>query len=122
MRPRALVQARVEAFNRADVDALTAFYSETAVNHQVAEALVEGREAICAMFRAGFAATEMVCLVENIFEDGEWAILEGRDPKGHRGRMGRAPAEFAEMYWEGEMYLHRSRFQQLPWSAGKRYL
>lgn len=36
MEPRQLVQSWVDAFNRADVDALAAFYAEDAVNHQVA--------------------------------------------------------------------------------------
>jgi ketosteroid isomerase-like protein len=36
--PKKLVQAWVEAFNRADADALAAFYTESAINHQVAEA------------------------------------------------------------------------------------
>jgi len=85
MQPKDIVKAWVEAFNRADVDALTGFYSEVAINHQVAESPVEGREAIHQMFRAGFAKADMVCIVENIFQDGEWAILEWRDPKGLRG-------------------------------------
>ena len=85
MRPRELVKAWVEAFNRADVEALTNFYREDAINHQVAENPVEGRAAIREMFAAGFAAANMVCIPENIFEDGEWAILEWRDPKGLRG-------------------------------------
>jgi limonene-1,2-epoxide hydrolase len=83
--PKALVAAWVEAFNRRDTDALAAFYAEDAVNPQVAEAPVRGREAIRAMFAEGFANAEMVCLVENLFEDGEWAILEWRDPLGLRG-------------------------------------
>jgi limonene-1,2-epoxide hydrolase len=37
------------------------------------------------MFAAGFASATMTCVVENIFEDGEWAILEWRDPLGLRG-------------------------------------
>lgn len=85
MRPGDVVRAWVEAFNRADAAGLAAFYSEKAVNHQVAESPVEGREAIQAMFAAGFAAAKMVCIPENIFEDGEWAILEWRDPLGLRG-------------------------------------
>ena len=85
LRPRAVVEAWVAAFNRADVDALAAMYAEDAVNHQVAESPVAGREAIREMFAAGFAAAKMVCLVENLFEDGEWAILEWRDPLGLRG-------------------------------------
>ena len=83
--PRSLVTDWVDAFNRRDVTALTALYAEDAVNHQVAEHPVQGREAIESMFRAGFAAAEMVCIVEHIFEDGEWAILEWRDPLGLRG-------------------------------------
>ena len=83
--PRAVVLKWIDAFNQADVDALTALYAADAVNHQVAENPVEGREAIRAMFAAGFAATEMVCIQENLFEDGEWAILEWRDPKGLHG-------------------------------------
>src|SRR4051794_16586427 len=85
MRPKDVVKAFVDAFNRADVEALAALYHEDAINHQVAENPVEGRAAIRAMFIAGFATAEMVCIVENIFEDGEWAILEWRDPKGLRG-------------------------------------
>jgi ketosteroid isomerase-like protein len=85
MRPKEIVTAWVEAFNRADAEALTALYTEDAVNHQVANAPVEGREAIRAMFVREFAAAEMVCIPENLFEDGDWAILEWRDPLGMRG-------------------------------------
>ncbi len=85
MQPRELVQAWVDAFNRADVDALARFYSEDATNHQVAEAPVVGRAAIRQMFAAGFASATMVCVVEHVFQDGEWAILEWRDPLGLRG-------------------------------------
>jgi len=85
MQPRQLVQQWVEAFNRADPDALARFYTEDAINHQVAEAPLRGKEAIRQMFAAGFASAKMVCIVENIFQDGEWAILEWRDPVGLRG-------------------------------------
>jgi hypothetical protein len=37
------------------------------------------------MFEREFAAAEMVCVVEQILEDGEWAVLEWKDPKGLRG-------------------------------------
>jgi limonene-1,2-epoxide hydrolase len=85
MTPRQLVQAWVEAFNRADIDALESFYAEDAVNHQVAESPVQGRENIRHMFSSGFALAKMHCIVENIFEEGDWAILEWRDPSGLRG-------------------------------------
>lgn len=97
------------AFNRGDADALAAFYSEDAVNHQVAEAPVEGREAIRALFRSAFATTEMVRLVENIFEDGEWAILERRDPKGFRGcgffHVVGSKIAFQRGYWDKLSFL-----------------
>jgi limonene-1,2-epoxide hydrolase len=85
MRPKEVVRAWVEAFNRLDVEALTNFYREDAINHQVAEKPVEGRQAIRERLVSEFAAAKMVCVVEHIFEDGEWAILEWRDPKGLRG-------------------------------------
>jgi limonene-1,2-epoxide hydrolase len=85
MRPKQVVQAWVEAFNTADADKIAAFYTENAVNHQVANEPVVGQEAIRAMFQREFASTEMTCIVENIFEDGEWAILEWSDPLGLRG-------------------------------------
>jgi limonene-1,2-epoxide hydrolase len=85
MEPRDVVLAWIEAFNRADVDALAQLYAPDAVNHQVAESPVHGRQAIREMFAAEFARAKMVCLVENVFQDGEWAILEWRDPLGLRG-------------------------------------
>ena len=109
MRPRDVVKAWVEAFNRADVDALSAFYHPNAINHQVAESPVEGREAIQAMFVAGFAAAQMVCIVENLFEDGEWAILEWRDPEGLRGcgffHIVAGRIAFQRGYWDKLSFL-----------------
>ena len=84
MQPREVVLFWVEAFNRADADGLAALYREDAINHQVVESPVHGREAIRAMVKAEFNRAEMVCIPENLFEDGEWAILEWRDPKGLR--------------------------------------
>ena len=85
MEPSQVVERWVDAFNRADVSALAAMYSEDATNHQVAERPVHGRAAIREMFAGEFARAKMVCIVENIFQDGEWAILEWRDPLGLRG-------------------------------------
>lgn len=85
MQAKELVQTWVDAFNRADVDELAALYHADAINHQVAERPVEGRVAIREMFAAGFRTAKMICIPENLFEDGEWAILEWRDPKGMRG-------------------------------------
>lgn len=93
----------INAFNRADVDALAALYHEDAINHQVANEPIEGREAIREMFRNEFALAEMVCLPENIFE-GEWAIMEWKDPKGLRGcgffQVREGKIKFQRGYWD----------------------
>ena len=82
MTPRDLIEAWVNAFNKRDVEQLVGFYSNDATNYQIPEAPVIGRAAIRAMFEEAFALAEMVCVPENIFEDGEWGILEWRDPLG----------------------------------------
>ncbi len=109
MQPRDVVKSWVKAFNRADTEALAAMYAEDAVNHQVAERPVKGREAIRAMFAEGFAAAEMVCIPENIFQDGEWAMLEWRDPKGLRGcgffRIVEDKIIFQRGYWDKLSFL-----------------
>ena len=115
LKPRELVEQWVEAFNRADADALAGFYAEDAVNHQVAESPVEGRAAIREMFAHGFATANMVCIVENLFEDGEWAILEWRDPLGLRGcgffHVVGGRIVFQRGYWDKLSFL---RQQGLP--------
>ena len=85
MKPGELVRSWVEAFNRADAEALAGLYAKDAVNHQVANEPVVGRAAIHKMFTEEFAKAEMCCIVERIFEIDDWAILEWRDPLGLRG-------------------------------------
>lgn len=85
MEPRQLVEKWVETFNVGDADGLADLYAEDAVNHQVVREPVEGREAIRAMFLHEFRQADMHCDIENLFQDGDWAILEWRDPKGLRG-------------------------------------
>jgi hypothetical protein len=46
---------------------------------------IKGKENIRKMFLDEFSKFKMICIVENIFEDGEWAILEWKDPLGLRG-------------------------------------
>jgi len=85
MEPRELVKNWVAAFNRADADEMATFYAEDAVNHLVVQDPVVGRDAIREMFAREFGRATMVCEIENIFQDGDWAILEWNDPKGLRG-------------------------------------
>lgn len=85
MTPKQLVQEWVSRFNRGDVEGLAMLYSEGAVNHQVVMQPLNGRSEIRRMFEIEFGRATMTCVVENIFEDGEWAILEWSDPNGLRG-------------------------------------
>lgn len=116
--PRAVVASWVEAFNSADVDRLASLYHTDAINHQVPEDPVEGREAIRTMFDAEFSRARMTCLVEHIFEDLDWAILEWRDPTGLRGcgffRVVDGLIQFQRGYWDKLSFL---RLQGLPLPA-----
>ncbi len=115
MRPKEVLQAFVQAFNKADSDGLAGLYAEDAVNHQVAEKPVQGREAIRKMFADSFAEAKMTCIVENMFEDGEWAIMEWRDPLGLRGcgffHVVDSRIVFQRGYWDKLSFL---RQQGLP--------
>lgn len=83
--PKDTVLAWVEAFNRADVDALAALYHPDAVNHQIAYGPMQGRDNIRRLFRTEFDRATMICNIENLLADGDWAILEWSDPAGLRG-------------------------------------
>lgn len=85
LRPKEVICRWVDAFNAHDVEAIACLYHEEAVNHQVSNEPVCGLAAIREMFTAEFAAVEMTAIVENLFEDGQWAIPEWRDPLGLRG-------------------------------------
>ncbi len=85
MKPVQLIENWVAAFNRGDADELATFYAEDAVNHQVVTEPVYGRDAIRDMFAKEFGRANMVCQIENLFQDGDWAILEWSDPLGLRG-------------------------------------
>lgn len=115
MTPRQVVETWVERFNAGDADGMAALYHDDAVNHQVMNEPVAGRDAIHAMFVRDFAAAEMVCIVEAIHEAGEVAALEWRDPLGLRGcgfftvRDGRIA--FQRGYWDRLTFL---RMHGLP--------
>ena len=85
MTPKQVLQKWIDAFNKSDAETLAALYDDNATNHQVANQPIIGKDAIKEMFAREFALAEMTCIPENIFEDGDWAILEWKDPNGLRG-------------------------------------
>lgn len=109
MRPKEIVRKWIKAFNRADVKEIISLYDENAVNHQVANQPVCGKAAIKAMFESEFATAEMVCIPENLFEDGQWAILEWSDPLGLRGcgffKVSDDKIVFQRGYWDKLSFL-----------------
>ena len=104
MTPKQILEQWIDAFNKADAETISTLYSDDAVNHQVTNEAVRGKAAITEMFTKEFAAAEMVCIPENIFEDGEWAILEWKDPKGLRGcgffKIQNDKIVFQRGYWD----------------------
>ena len=109
MSPKEIIADWVEVFNAADANRLADFYHDDAVNHQIANEPVVGKAAIQAMFVDEFANAEMVCIVENIFQDGDWAILEWRDPLGLRGcgffHIVNDKIKFQRGYWDKLSFL-----------------
>ena len=115
MNPKQIVQAWIKAFNAADLEVLASLYHDDAINHQVANLPVSGKAAIIEMFRAEFAAANMVCIPENIFCDGEWAILEWKDPLEMRGcgffHVIEGKIKLQRGYWDKLTFL---RLHNLP--------
>lgn len=109
MTPRQILEQWIKAFNAVDVDKLGNLYAENAINHQVANEPLVGRLAIKQMFIDEFAKAEMVCIVDNIFEDGDWAILEWKDPLGLRGcgffQIQNDKIVFQRGYWDKLSFL-----------------
>ncbi len=85
MKPKEILQKWVELFNPYDYENLSELYSADCTIHQTPIGIINGKENIKNMFRNEFEQFEMVCIVENIFEDGNVGMLEWKDPKGLRG-------------------------------------
>ena len=106
MSPSDVVREWGRRFNAADVDGLSALYADDAINHQVVTDPLHGRDAIASLFRTEFGRATMACEVERILEDGEWAVMEWRDPLGLRG------CGFFQVR-EGRIVFQRGYFDQL---------
>lgn len=111
MTPKELVKHWVDIFNSGDAGKLADLYASDAVNHQVPNSPVEGKQAIKKMFEDEFSNADMTCIVENIFEDGDWAILEWKDPMGLRGcgffQIKNNKILFQRGYWDKLSFLRK---------------
>ena len=70
MTPKQVLQNWLDAFNKADAETISNLYAENAINHQVVNEPLIGKPAIRKMFETEFATAKMVCIPENIFQDG----------------------------------------------------
>lgn len=87
--PREIVQDWVAAYNRRDAYAAAELYHEDATDFQVAVGdPIVGKQAILDDLRSFFNAfPDNATRVENLFEDGEWAILEWSGSGTWRGEL-----------------------------------
>jgi limonene-1,2-epoxide hydrolase len=113
MKPKEVIESWVMLFNEGDPDKITELYHDDAINHQVANEPVTGKENILAAFRDEFGSADMHCIIENLFEDGEWAILEWKDPNGLRGcgffHVVNDKIKFQRGYWDKLSFLRKHK-------------
>lgn len=115
MKPKELIEEWIRLFNEGNAENIAELYHQDAINHQVANKPIEGKNAIREMFASEFDMAKMICIPENIFEDGEWAILEWKDPLGLRGcgffHVSNGKIKFQRGYWDKLSFL---RLHNLP--------
>ena len=111
MKPKELIQIWVNHFNNGNSEEIADLYHEDAINHQVANEPVIGQQAIKKMFKEEFTKFEMTCIVENLFEDGDWVILEWKDPLELRGcgffQIIDGKIKFQRGYWDKLSFLKK---------------
>ncbi|MFC2151663.1 ester cyclase [Bacteroidota bacterium] len=111
MNKKDLILRWIDTFNKADAEQIAEFYHEDAINHQVTNEPIQGKDAIKEMFKNEFVVAKMVCIVENIFEDGDWVILEWKDPLGLRGcgffQIINGKIKFQRGYWDKLSFLQQ---------------
>ncbi|MEP0838623.1 ester cyclase [Coleofasciculus sp. FACHB-64] len=91
--PKEVLHDWVAAYNARDPYALIELYHDDAINHQVAfGAPLQGREVLLESFIAFFNAfPDNYTHPENIFEDGEWVIIEWSGGGTFLGELGGNP-------------------------------
>lgn len=119
MTAKQVLEKWIEVFNNADADTLAELYADDAINHQVANEPLVGKAAIKQMFASEFARADMVCIPDNIFEDGEWVILEWKDPNGLRGcgffHIRKDKIIFQRGYWDKLSFYRLQNIPLEPW-------
>jgi steroid delta-isomerase-like uncharacterized protein len=119
--PKEVILAWVEAFNRRDAHAVASLYHDGATNHQVAAGEpVVGREAILRDAASFFRAfPDSFTRVENLFQDGDWVMLEWSGGATWRGEFAGLPPNGRAFTLRGCGFFHiaeeKIRFQRGYW-------
>lgn len=117
--PKEVLRDWAAAYNARDPYALIALYHDDAENLQVAfgEVPLRGREALLESFVSFFRAfPDNYTNVENLFEDGEWAIVEWSGGGTFTGDLGGTPPTGKSFKLRGCGFFHvvagRIKFQR----------
>lgn len=124
--PKEVLLAWAAAYNERDPRALAALYHEDAENVQVAfDTPVRGRDALLESFTGFFRAfPDNYTHIENLFEDGEWAIIEWSGGGTFLGELGGNPPTGKSFTLrgcgffrvvEGKILFQRGYFDRLTW-------
>ena len=107
-RPREVVQDWVTAYNRRDAYAAAELYHEDATNLQVALGdPTVGRQAMLDELLSFFHAfPDNFTHIENLFEDGQWAMLEWFGGGTWRGEFGGMPPNGRSFTLRGCGFFH----------------
>lgn len=108
--PKEVVCKWVDAFNAHDVEKIISLYHEGATNHQVTNGAGHWSGSDPRNVYKGVCSRRYdAAIVEHIFEDGQWAILEWRDPLGLRGcgffQVVNGKILFQRGYWDKLTFL-----------------
>ena len=86
MTPKELVREWIKRFNAGEIDGLLELYAVDAINEKaVFSKPLEGQNEIRFNLELDFSRAKMECIEERIYECGDTAILQWKDPKGLQG-------------------------------------
>lgn len=119
--PKEVLTIWVDALNARNADEAAALYHDDAINIQVAaDAPLHGKQAILENFIEFFQAfPDNYTYVENLFADGEWAIIEWRGGGTFLGEFAGIPPTGKKYTLRGCGFFHitngKIRFQRGYW-------
>lgn len=122
--PREVLREWVDAIHRCDAQHAASLYHDDATNLQVAVGVpAVGKQAILADFQTFFTAfPDSETHLENLFQDGPWAMVEWRGRGTWRGDFAGLPPNGKSFDLQGCGFFHiidgKIKFQRGYWDRG----